>query len=69
MNTFSLERPKGHNLGQYSAVYSMSWPIAQIISPLLGTQVIALLGYDALSITLGGIALSASIGFYFMAKK
>jgi MFS family permease len=68
MNTFSLERAKGHNLGQYSAVYSMSWPIAQIISPLLGTQLIAILGYDALIITLGGVAISAAIGFYFMAK-
>lgn len=69
MNTFSIERAKGHNLGQYSAAYSMSWPIAQIISPLLGTQVIALLGYDALIVTLGGIALSATVGFFLMAKN
>lgn len=69
MNTYSIERAKLHNQGQYSAVYSMSWPVAQIGSSLIGTQVIASFGYTVLLLVLGGLAVAATAGFYVMAKK
>ena len=69
MNSFSLERAKSHNQGQYSAVYSMSWPVAQISSSLLGTQVIGRFGYDALLLVLGGLAVLATLGFFILSQR
>jgi predicted MFS family arabinose efflux permease len=69
MNTYSLERAKSHNQGQYSAVYAMSWPVAHIGSSLLGTQVISRIGYDALLLVLGGLAVLATTGFFVLSKR
>ncbi len=69
MNTYSIERAKSHNQGQYSAVYAMSWPVAQIGSSLLGTQVIAGFGYTTLLLLLGGLAVVATAGFYILEKR
>lgn len=69
MNTYSLERAKSHNQGQYSAVYAMSWPVAHIGSSLLGTQVIGRIGYDALLLVLGGFAVMATTGFFVLSKR
>jgi predicted MFS family arabinose efflux permease len=68
MNTFSIGRAKSHNQGQYSAIHGMTWPIAQIIGPLVGTQIIANQGYTVLLYTLGGAAVVAMVGFYFLGK-
>lgn len=69
MNSFSVERAKSHNRGQYSAVYAMTWPVAQIGSSLLGTQAIARFGYDLLLLFLGLLAVVCTAGFYYLAKK
>jgi predicted MFS family arabinose efflux permease len=69
MNTFSVERAKSHNQGQYSAVYAMSWPVAQIGSSLLGTQIIAKFGYHVLILFLGGLAVVSTAGFYYLAAN
>jgi predicted MFS family arabinose efflux permease len=68
MNSFSVERAKTHNTGQYSAVYAMSWSVAQIVSPVLGTQVISKFGYQSLWLLFGAIGVVATTGFYFMSK-
>jgi predicted MFS family arabinose efflux permease len=68
MNTFSIGRAKSHNQGQYSAIHGMTWPIAQIIGPLVGTQIIANQGYTVLLYALGGAAVVAMVGFYFLGK-
>jgi predicted MFS family arabinose efflux permease len=68
MNTFSIGRAKSHNQGQYSAIHGMTWPIAQIIGPLVGTQIIANQGYTVLLFALGGAAVIAMVGFYFLGK-
>ncbi len=69
MNSYSIERAKSHNQGQYSAVYSMSWPVAHIGSSLLGTQVIAGFGYTVLLLLLGGLAVVATAGFYILERN
>ncbi|MBA4850812.1 MFS transporter [Emticicia sp. BO119] len=69
MNAFSIERAKPHNRGQYSALYAMSWSVAQISAPLIGTQTIALFGFDALWYILGSLGLVATIGFGVLRKK
>ncbi|RYU97638.1 MDR family MFS transporter [Emticicia agri] len=69
MNAFSIERAKPHNRGQYSALYAMSWSIAQISAPLIGTQTIAMFGFDALWYILGALGLVATLGFGALGKK
>ncbi|RFS16352.1 MFS transporter [Emticicia sp. C21] len=69
MNAFSIERAKPHNRGQYSALYAMSWSIAQISAPLIGTQTIALFGFDALWYILGSLGLVSTLGFGALRKR
>jgi MFS family permease len=69
MNVITMERAKTHNRGQYSALYTMSWSIAQVSAPLLGTQTIATLGYDALWYILGGLSAVACMGFWWLGRQ
>jgi len=68
MNAFSMERAKAHNRGQYSALYAMTWSVSQVSAPLIGTQVIANFGYDALWYLFGSFALIASLGFWWLRR-
>jgi MFS family permease len=69
MNAFSIERSKTHNRGQYSALHSMTWSVAQISAPLIGTQTIAHFGFDALWYILGGFGVISAAGFYWLNKR
>jgi predicted MFS family arabinose efflux permease len=63
MNAFSIERSKSYNRGQYSALHSMTWSVAQISAPLIGTQTIAHLGFDTLWYILGTFGIISAVGF------
>jgi predicted MFS family arabinose efflux permease len=63
MNSFSIGRSKLHNRGQYSALHSMTWSVAQISAPLIGTQTIAHFGFDALWYILGSFGIISAVGF------
>lgn len=69
MNALSIERAKPHNRGQYSALYAMSWSIAQVSAPLIGTQTIAAFGFDTLWYILGSFGLIATFGFGALRNK
>ncbi len=66
MNAFSIERSKPHNRGQYSALHSMTWSVAQISAPLVGTQTIAHFGFDALWYILGSFGIVSAVGFVWL---
>lgn len=68
MNAFSIERSKTHNRGQYSALHSMTWSVAQISAPLVGTQTIAHFGFDTLWYILGSFGVISAIGFGLMKR-
>jgi predicted MFS family arabinose efflux permease len=69
MNSFWIGRSKDHNRGDYAGLYTMSWSIAQITAPLLGTQVVKHLGFDALWWTCIGMCLLIFVGFLYLRKK
>ncbi len=69
MNAFSIERSKSHNRGQYSALHSMTWSVAQISAPLIGTQTIALLGFDTLWYILGSFGVISAVGFSLLKRS
>ena len=68
MNTITINRAKSHNRGQYSALHSMTWSVAQISAPLIGTQTIAHLGFDALWYILGTFGIISAVGFRVLGR-
>ncbi len=54
--------------GQYMALYTMSYSMAHIIAPLMGTQIIAAFGYSALWATTVGLGVLAYSGFWYLGK-
>lgn len=63
MNTFWIARTNANNTGQYAALYTMAWSVAQIIAPILGGEVIARSGYTLLWWLLGGLTLISAAGY------
>lgn len=66
MSTFAINRAPKAAMGRYMALYSMSWSVAQIASPMLGTRIIDSFGFSTLWYTLGGLALASFIGFRWL---
>jgi MFS family permease len=69
MSTYAITKAPQESMGQYMALYSMSWSIAQIVAPLIGTNIIAHYGFNVLWFVLSGIALVSFIGFRWMQHK
>lgn len=68
MNTFWLARSNPGNTGQYAALYSMAWSVAQIAAPVLGGEAIARSGYHLLWWLLGGLSVISALGFIGLYK-
>jgi len=66
-------RTNANNRGEYAALYSMGWSAAQIMSPIIGGQVITYVSFNLLWWITGAICLGASIGilmlYHFNIKK
>lgn len=62
MNSFWISRSADHNRGQYAAVYSSSWSVAQILAPLVGSMIINRYGFANLWWCLGAACLVSSAG-------
>ena len=57
------------NKGQYLALYGLSYSVANILAPLLGTQVIAAWGYSTLWSIMMGLSVVAFVGFGVMKNE
>ena len=68
MNTFWIARTSGGNRGEYAALYTMAWSTAQVLAPILGTQIIIYSGFGMLWWMLGVVCLMAAIGFGLLNK-
>jgi predicted MFS family arabinose efflux permease len=64
VNSYWVSKSKEHNRGQYAAVYTITFSLAQIAAPTVGSQVIRYMGFHSLWYILCGICLIASICFY-----
>jgi predicted MFS family arabinose efflux permease len=69
MNSFWIKRTTETNRGQYAAMYTIAWSIAQIAAPTLGSQVVEQFGYNVLWWILPAICLIASAGFMVLGSK
>ncbi|MCF0070059.1 MFS transporter [Dyadobacter sp. CY261] len=63
LSTFVMNRASDLNRGKYSAAYSVSQAIAQIIGPMMGAYVAGRWGYSALWILLIVISCTCALGF------
>mgnify|MGYP001627233748 CR=1 FL=1 len=63
MSTWSMKSAKPSKMGQYMALYSMSWSLALIIAPYMGTRIIHRYGYDTLWYVVATLGLITFIGF------
>ena len=67
-SNFVYSRAMGQRQGQYMALYTMAYSLANIIAPFFGTQMIARLGYSALWMSLAVLAAVAWIGVWRMER-
>jgi predicted MFS family arabinose efflux permease len=69
MNTFWIARSQDHNRGQFAGLYSMAWSIAQILAPIVGTQVVKHFGYTLLWYIIGANCILVWLGIQVLRKK
>lgn len=55
--------------GSYMALYGIAYSVANIIAPVLGTQLIALWGYHTLWLVLGALTAISWVGFWLLEKR
>jgi predicted MFS family arabinose efflux permease len=69
MMNYSLSRPAKERQGQYSALYSISYGLANIFAPLLGLGIADKYGFDAMFYFFIGLSLLTAIGFWMLKRK
>jgi MFS family permease len=66
MTTYMINRAGPERKGSYASVYSMTWSVAQIISPIIATQTIAMAGHNVLWILFAFLGLTVTLGMYIL---
>lgn len=68
MSTVTALRADKNNQGAYMGINGISTSIAFIVSPVLGTKLASMFGFNSLWIGSGVVLILVSIGFYFSVK-
>jgi MFS family permease len=66
---YSLSRPRKERQGQYSALYSISYGIANIAAPSVGLGIAAVYGFDVMFQTLIVISCVLGLGFFVLSRN
>jgi predicted MFS family arabinose efflux permease len=69
MNSFWVSRSAHHNRGQYAAVYTMTFALAQVVAPTVASPAALHYGFNTLFICDFILCSFAALGFYFLWKK
>lgn len=69
MVTFVVQESTIRNRGSYMGLYSLSYSIGHVISPLLSTLIIGKLGYESLWWLSGLASVLLGVGLYFVVRK
>ena len=64
MNTFWTQRSNNQNRGQYAALYTISWGLANTLGPFLCSALVDATNFKVAFIVLGFILLASGFGFY-----
>ncbi len=68
MNSYWITRTKDSNRGQYAALYTMAWSVAQTFGPMGGAQLAQYAGFNVLWWAVGGFSILASYSFWRLSK-
>ena len=68
VNTFWVARSKDHNRGQYAAVFTISFAMAHVLAPTVGSQIVQHFNWDVLWYVVTAICIIAAVGFYSFGK-
>lgn len=68
MNTYWITRTTPYNRGQYAALYTMAWSVAQTLGPMGGSQLAEHFGFNVLWWVVGGLCMLTAAGFYQLSK-
>ncbi|HMU47967.1 MAG TPA: MFS transporter [Chitinophagaceae bacterium] len=68
MNSYWISRTQPYNRGQYAAMYTMAWSVAQTLGPIGGSQIAEHSGFKTLWWVVGGILIFAGIAFKSLQK-
>lgn len=69
MQVSAVNRSNETNRGQYMAFYSMAWAFSQLISPFVGAQTVAHLGFSWLWWLATGVCVVSAGGFWWMSRN
>ncbi len=66
LNSFWISRSNPVNRGQYAGLYTIAWATAQVLGPILGSQVAQHYNFSTLWWVMGSLCMLAAIGFLYM---
>ena len=69
MNTFWVSRSNENNRGQYAALYTVAWSIAQIAAPALGGRIVQHYGFATLWYAALAVCCISGAGFFLLKMK
>jgi predicted MFS family arabinose efflux permease len=69
MASVSMQRAPKNRQGAYMGINAVSFSIAHILSPFIGTRIVDGMGYSALWLITGLITILTSIGFWIIMRK
>ena len=69
MNAFWTSRSTDQNRGQYAALFTIAFSVAQIISPTLSTYIVQHLGFADWWYVVAGGSLVTAAGFWFLNRR
>ncbi len=69
MMSYALSRPLKERQGQYTALYSISFGLANIAAPLLGLGIAGKYGFNTMFISVIALTSIATLGFVILNKK
>jgi predicted MFS family arabinose efflux permease len=68
LTTYTVNRAGNKSRGKYLGLYGMSYSLALIVAPALGTYLVDLSGFTMLWYTMFGISILAALGFIAVIK-
>jgi predicted MFS family arabinose efflux permease len=69
MNTWYIARTNPGNRGQYAALYTMAWSLAQVVGSLTGTSIAHAVGFNNLWWIIGAVCLIAAWGYNYIETR
>ena len=66
MNSFWISRSSANNRGQYAGLYTIAWATAQVLGPILGSQIAQRYNFTILWWSVGILCVMAAFGFAYM---